>query len=74
MTIDEAKKRVQAFLSNTVDDEYPLVWVGEFIKEDVTHIWIEGTNYAEGEDPKDVAGPYWVNKETGNVLPGVELK
>ncbi len=74
MTIDEAKEKVFEFLSRVVDKEYPLIWVGEYIKEDVTHIWIEGTTYAEGENPKDVAGPYWVNKKTGQVLPGVELK
>ena len=74
MTIYEAKKRIQEALSHATDDEYPLVWVGEYIKEDVTHIWIEATTYAEGENPKDVAIPYWVNKETGNVLPGIELK
>ena len=74
MTIDEAKKKVFEFLSRVVDKEYPLIWVGEFLKEDAIHIWIEANFYARGANPKDDAIPYWVNKETGKVLPGIELK
>ena len=75
MTISEAKKRVLEYLDSIpVDNECPLIWVGEFLKEDATHIWIEGTNYADVQNPKDVAIPYWVNKKTGKVMIGVELK
>ena len=71
MTIDEAKEKAFEFLSGIVDEEYPLAWVGEFIKEDATHIWIEGCLYAPGTNPEAVAKPLWVNKKTGKVMPAI---
>lgn len=73
MTNTEAKEIVRKYLQDyVIDEEYPLIWVGDIISENDNYITLHANVYHEGEDPSlDAYPPYTVDKHTGEVsLPG----
>ncbi|MBD5416872.1 MAG: hypothetical protein HDR50_04275 [Desulfovibrio sp.] len=72
MTETEAKSILRAKLEKIADKDCPLAWVGDVLYEAPTAFIIEGSLYAEGENPEESAGFCAVDKKTGKsgiVLP-----
>ena len=72
MTETEAKNILLAKLEKMAHEDCPLAWVGDVLYEAPTAFIIEGSLYAEGENPVEDAGFCAVDKNTGKsgmVLP-----
>lgn len=72
MTETEAKSILLAKLEKMAHEDYSLAWVGDVLYEAPTAFIVEGSLYAEGENPEEDAVFCAVDKNTGKsgmVLP-----
>ncbi len=69
MSIDlaKAKERIRESLEKMANDEYPLVWVGELVKETDEEYFIEANVYNDKMKCNDESRPFAVHKTSGHV-------
>lgn len=67
MNIEGAKKLLLEKLKKMSNDEYPLTWVGELMKETPEEYYIEGNIHNDEMEPNEGALPFAINKTTGYV-------
>ena len=66
--LEKAKELVREDLKKMAYAEYPLVWVGELMKETDDEYFIEGNIYNEDEkNSNDESRPFAVHKTSGHV-------
>ena len=70
MTEAEAKALLLRKMQQIADREYPVAWVGDLISEDEDSFCFEAGNYAEGENPREDPGHWYVNKADGGCEAG----
>lgn len=71
MNIKEAKNLLMESLKKMTDDEYPLTWVGELVRETHEEYYIEGNIHNDEMEPNEGALPFAINKTTGHVRMGI---